>query len=414
VGGTLVRPKTLVRIGAVVAAVLAVVLPAVVALRALDDDARVRIEPSDGLLDAPLRLQVDGIEDGSPLRLTLSATSGEEVRWEGTQTVTGERRSIDLGPLLASLRPTGRLADARDVALMPPEDGLELRLEARQGGDVVGTATAMRRMAASEVSATQLTVAADGLAGRLWTPAQDDRRPVAVLSLGGSEGGYGSDWVERLVASHGYPVLQLAYFDAEGLPNELSEIPLEYFASALQRLRAENGVERVVVLGFSRGAELALILGSRFAGLVDGVVAYAPSSVVNPSLDCGPAWTLRGAPLPTVDCSEYGNASPSNGEAVIAVERIDGPVMAVAGVSDSVWPAASYAAAIESRLEEHERSEVTVAVFPAAGHGVVAAIPYLPNAIGDADLPETRRADALARTETWPRLLALLERLSAD
>jgi dienelactone hydrolase len=319
---------------------------------------------------------------------------------------------MDLGPLLASLRPTGAKAHDRDAALVPPEDGLELRLDARQGERLVGTARALRRSSDTGVSATELTVAADGLAGRLWAPKRDGRRPVAVLSLGGSEGGFASDWVERLVASRGYPVLQLAYFDAEGLPDELREIPLEYFTRAVARLRADTGVKRVVVLGYSRGGELALILGSRFPELVDGVVAYAPSSVVNRSLDCGAAWTLRGAPLPAADCSEYGSTSPSNEDAVIAVERIDGPVMTVAGVSDSVWPAASYAAAIERRLEEHNRADAAVHVFPAAGHGIVAAIPYLPNAIGPADLPETRKADALARTEAWPRLLSLLESVS--
>lgn len=375
-------------------------------------EERARIEPRDALLDAPLRLELDGVDEGSPLHLTLSATSGEGVPWEGTQTVPA-RESVDLGPLLASLRPTGARADARDAALTLPEDGLELRLEVRQGDQLVGIARAMRRASDTGISAKQLTVAADGLAGRLWAPARDDR-PVAVLSVGGSEGGYASDWVERLVASQGYPVLQLAYFDAEGLPGELREIPLEYFTRALERLRADTGAKKVVVLGYSRGGELALILGSRFPQLVDGVVAYAPSSVVNGALDCGPAWTLRGAPLPAADCSEFGSTAPSNPAAVIPVERIDGPVMAVAGVSDSVWPAASYAAAIERRLDEHNHADAAVHVFPAAGHGVVAAIPYLPNAIGPADLPETRRADALARTETWPRLMTLLQRLAAD
>jgi dienelactone hydrolase len=406
------RPRTLLRVAASVAVVLAIALPAAVALRGADDRARVRIEPSDGLLDAPLRLELQGVADGAPLETTLATRSSDGVLWEKTQTVTADE-SVDLGPLLASLRPIGDRAKDRDAALVPPVDGLVLRLEARQGDRLVGTARAVRRPSDPAVSATELTVPRDGLAGRLWAPPRDDRRPVAVLSIGGSEGGFASDWLERLVASRGYPVLQLAYFDAEGLPDELREIPLEYFVRALERLRADTGVKRVVVLGYSRGGELALILGSRFPELVDGVVAYAPSSVVNGSLDCGAAWTLRGAPLPAADCSEYGSTSPSDEDAVIAVERIDGPVMAVAGVSDSVWPAASYAAAIERRLEQHRRADAAVHVFPAAGHGIVAAIPYLPSSIGPSDLQETRKADALARTESWPRLLSLLERLSA-
>jgi dienelactone hydrolase len=379
------------------------------------EGVEVRIEPHEGLLDAPLRLEVEGVEAGSSLRLALSAKAADGVRWTGARTVDADRSGsvwIDGGGLIASLRPTGPRAEARDIALVPPDGVLALRLEARQGDRVVGTAEASRLMSGEDVSSRSLTLARDGLAARLWTRPRGSRRPVAVLSLGGSEGGYGNDRVEALLASHGYPVLQLAYFGEQGLPGELSEIPLEYFVRALERLRS-RGAERIVVVGISRGAELALILGARFPELVDGVVAYAPSSVVNPAQDGGPAWTFRGLPLPTVPCSEYGSTSPTNGEAVIAVERISGPVMTVAGVSDTVWPAANYSAAIARRLKEHDRPDTTEIVFPDAGHGVVAAIPYLPNEIGDSDLATVRQADALARTATWPQLLALLERVSS-
>jgi dienelactone hydrolase len=375
----------------------------------------VRIEPAEALLDGPLRLEAGGAEGSALVRLTLSATGEDGVEWAGTTDVRPDgagRVSVDGGALLASLRPTGAPADDRELTLVPRGEELELRLEARQGTRSLGTARATRRMVAGNVSARELTVERDGLAGKLWTGDEGDRKPVAVLSLGGSEGGLGSDHVERLLASHGYPVLQLAYFGEKGLPGELREIPLEYSARALERLRADVDAERVVVLGTSRGGELALILGSRFPELVDGVVAYAPSSVVNSSLDCGPAWTHRGRPLPAAACTEFGNAGPANADAIIPVERIDGPLLTVAGIADAVWPAANYAAAIATRLEEHDRPDATQVVLPEAGHGVVAAIPYLPNELGPADLPESRKADALARTASWPKVLALLESLS--
>ena len=377
------------------------------------DAAPVAIEPRDGLLDAPLRLTVDAVDGGVPLRLTMSATGADGVRWTGDLTYLPNgpgRVSVDGGRLLGALRPTGPRADARDVALIAPE--LELRLAARQGDRVIGTARASRRVSGPGVSATELTAGKDGVVGRLWTGPADGRRPVAVLLLGGSEGGLSGEPIAALLASHGYPVLQLAYFGVDGLPGELRRIPLEYFVAALELLRADGRAERVVVLGRSRGAELALILGSRFPELIDGVVAYAPSSVVNPALDCRPAWTFQGSPIPTVECSEYGFAAPTDEETIIAVERIDGPVMTVAGVSDMVWPAASYSAAIARRLERHRRADATELVFPDAGHGVVAAIPYLPLAIRNEDFAETRKADALARTAAWPRVLALLERVS--
>ena len=375
----------------------------------------VRIEPDDALVDAPLRLEVDGVDAAAPVRLTLSATGEDGIAWAATTDVhpdaTG-RVSVDGGRLLASLRPTGGRADDRELTLIPRGEELELRLEARQGGDVLGTTRATRRMVGSNVSARDLTVERDGLAGKLWAGDDGGRRPVAVLSLGGSEGGLGSDHVERLLASRGYPVLQLAYFGVDGLPGELREIPLEYLTRALERLRADVAAERVVVLGISRGGELALILGSRFPELVDGVVAYAPSSVVNSSLDCGPAWTYGGRPLAAATCAEFGSTSPASRAAIIPVERIDGPLLIVAGIADAVWPAASYAAAVAERLDEHDRPAAIQTVVPQAGHGVVAAIPYLPNTLGPADLPESREGDALARTASWSQMLALLESLS--
>lgn len=381
------------------------------------DEVRVRIDPVEGLLDAPLRLEVRGAAAG-PIRLTLSSTGDGAVLWTATRVVAADGSgpiSIDGGSLLASLTPAGERVDARALSLFPSDGSLELRFEATQSGRVLGRAEATRRMVDDDVSSRDLTVADDGMVARFWTRPSETRRSVAVLLLGGSEGGIGAGAAAALVASHGYPALKLAYFREDGLPDALRDIPLEYFVKALEWLRAETGGERTIVVGASRGAELALILGSRVPDLVDGVVAYAPSSVVNPAPGCASsAWTFRGKPLPTVACSEFGNASPTNREAIIPVERIRGPVMTVAGIADAVWPAASYSAAIAARRRDHGRANTVEAVFPEATHGVVAAIPYLPHEVGELDPEATRKADALARTETWPRLLGLLERIAAE
>jgi pimeloyl-ACP methyl ester carboxylesterase len=404
--------KTLVRLGVAIAVVLAVAIPAAVALRGGDENSRVRIEPADGLLDAPLRFEVEGFDGGSRVRLTLSATSGDGVRWAGSRTVladAGGSVSIDGGTLLASLLPIVSPIDRRAAALLPSGNELELRLDVRDRDDVVGTARATRRMAAEGVSSRDLVMAKDGLVGRFSTGGSDDARRVALLVLGGSEGGVGHRPEPALLASHGYPTLKLAYFREKGLPQELSEIPLEYLVRGLEWLRKETGARRIVVIGASRGAELALILGSRFPELVDGVVAYAPSSVVYPGLASEPsaAWTYRGKPLETIS---LGTTRASNRAAVIPVERINGPVMTVAGLSDQVWPAAIYAAAIAERRAAFGKHTVTL-VYQDAGH-YVGGIPYLPVGLGAYDLDSTRKAGALARTEGWRRLLALLDEMS--
>lgn len=390
------------------AVVLAIVVAAVVAFvsRGGSDAASVRLEPSDGLLDAPLRMEVDGAVGGERVRLTLSATSADGVLWSGSRTVRADdegRISVDGGTLLASLRPSG-VAESPKLGLFPRDDAVTLSIEARARDRVLGEASAVRRMVGAGVSSIELTARRDGLVARYWTGPPGARRPTAVLALGGSEGGYGNGLQARLLASHGYRVLQLAYFGAPGLPAELRSIPLEYVARALRWLHARPGVEDVVVVGASRGGELALLVGSTYPALVQGVAAYAPGYAVVPG-----SWTRGGEPVP----------SAADPDPRIPVERIRGPVLLVAGAADQVWNAAYAVSAVVDRRNEHG-GQTEGLTFPDAGHGITIAVPNLPFPT-EATLEGltlvsggTRQADALARNAGWARLLALLGRVGRD
>jgi dienelactone hydrolase len=279
---------------------------------------------------------------------------------------------------------------------------------------------ARRSLRAAGVSFRPLSLERDRLVGRYWTPAGGGRRS-AVLTLGGSEGGLHEGTFEQLLASRGYPVLQLAYFGLPGLPPTLERIPLEYFEQALTWLAEQPQVDRnrIVLIGSSRGAELALLLGARYPSLVHSVAAYAPSSVVNAGFPgwgkrpTEPAWTHEGKAVPFVRDDEWGNATPEKTpNAVIPVEQIRGSILLVSGLADNVWPSASYASAIADRLRAHARRGFASIVSSYGGHGVAAVIPFLPLATswpGHA-LFGDQNADARARTTAWPRLLALLDR----
>jgi dienelactone hydrolase len=388
------------------AVVLAIALAAVLALvsRGSRDAASVRIEPPAALLDAPLRLEVDGVAAGTPVRLGLSATSADGLPWRGSETVRARADgsiSIDGGSLLASLHPDGA-NDAPKAALVPTDGVLELRLEARQGDRALGTARATRRMVRDGVATRELTVAREGLAARFWTGPPDERRSTAVLAVGGSEGGYGNAWQAGLLASHGYPVLQLAYFGAPGVPQRLRSIPIEYVARALRWLHARPGVDDVVVVGASRGGELALLVAATYPALVQGVAAYAPGYAVVPG-----SWTHDGRSVPP----------PSDPDPRIAVERIHGPVLLVAGGADQVWNSAYAVTAVRDRRRQHGAAPTTAVTAVDAGHAVTIAVPYLPEpteaAFDGLTLVSggTREADARARTAAWAQLLALLDRL---
>ena len=185
-----------------------------------------------------------------------------------------------------------------------------------------------------------------------------------VIVLSGSGGGFDLDKA-AVLSRHGFATLALAYFGIAPLPAWLHRIPLEYFEAALTWLSAQPEIdsERIGILAVSRGAELALLLGSEFPQ-VRAIVAYAPSSVAwaasgrdKSTGEIIPCWTWRGkavpfAPLPLrgfmwrsafpvvalkrpVMFRNLFRAGLRNREAVeratIPVEKILGPILLISG-----------------------------------------------------------------------------------
>src|SRR5262249_392857 len=131
---------------------------------------------------------------------------------------------------------------------------------------------------------------------------ESSTKKLGVLVLGGSEGGKAS-YLAKPIAGAGYPTVALAYFKSKGTPEPLDEVPLEYFAKALDWMKSnEKMTDGVVVVGGSKGAELALLLAAKHPE-IRGVIALAPSSVVwqgLPKVFWPPrsSWTLGGQSLP--------------------------------------------------------------------------------------------------------------------
>ena len=135
--------------------------------------------------------------------------------------------------------------------------------------------------------------------GTLFTPDSQKQFP-AVIVLPGSDGGI-PESIARHLASFGYVVFALGYFGKDGLPQFLENIPLEYFQKAITSLKSMPQVKEsaVSLLGYSRGGELALLLGSLFPQLINAIIAFVPCSRV-----CGafpyinrPAWFFNNQPI---------------------------------------------------------------------------------------------------------------------
>ena len=196
---------------------------------------------------------------------------------------------------------------------------------------------------------------------------------TAVILIGG--GIWGDYWAEQFAKKEMVGV-SLPYTGKEGLPRLPENIDLEYFENVLNWLQTQTEVDpnKIVVMGASRNAELALVIASTFTESVSGVIAYAPSSVswsntVLPynSNELKSSWTYRGMDIPyvpmnkitgnesnTIEMLEYWNSGLAKTDfisrAAIKVEKVNGPIILFSGNDDKVWPSSVMADMIERRL----------------------------------------------------------------
>ena len=218
------------------------------------------------------------------------------------------------------------------------------------------------------------------------------KRSTSIVLIGGGQ--WGDYWGQQF-ANRGNSGLSLPYTQREGLPKLPEEINLEYFEKALAWLKKQPEVDpnKIIVMGASRNAELALLLASVFPRSISGVVAYAPSAVswsntVLPynSNELKSSWKYKGLDIPYVPMDKIsGNQLNSNNmleywnkglqkadfirQAAIKVEKINGPILLFSGKDDQVWPSSIMADMIEKRLEtntfEHSFQNIK---YENAGH----------------------------------------------
>ena len=266
--------------------------------------------------DQPVRIMVSGLAPGTVASLRLRSTDASGVPWSSSAAfrvspagsidpaqsaaLSGSYTGVSPMGLFWSMRPDRRAAEG--TYFWSRDRPLSFELSVVAGGHRQASVRLSRALSRTVLSVQRESLRVAGFYGEYFSPAAGPGRRPALLVLGGSEGGLSGTLVAALLAAHGYPALALAYFNAPGLPAQLSDIPLEYFARALRWLRAQPQVDsrHVLTLGVSRGSEAALLLGAYYPGLVDGVIASVPSDVAICSYpDCnGPAWTLHGRPLP--------------------------------------------------------------------------------------------------------------------
>lgn len=269
------------------------------------------------------------------------------------------------------------------------------------------------------------------LVAELYTPTPSNaQRHPAIIVVSGSDGALS---VARNLganfARHGFVVLVLAYWGQAPSPSSLEGIPLEYFKRAIDWLGRQASVDpnHIGMIGWSRGAEAALLVAAHYPE-IRAVVGVSPTSVVWPGLPKKPAWTLGGIPLPNIPLNGPGDGpfgsmrdlfivglehASQYPEAVIPVERIDGPILLLSGSEDRIWPAGKMAEQIVARLRQSRFPfAYTHIEYPGAGHAVfVGGITDIGH-IGDNIqlFGGSAEANRSAWAHSWPSVLKFFDK----
>jgi dienelactone hydrolase len=427
------------------------------------------VSPADVVEGDPIQLSVTGLRPGQALTLRASRSwslypAGEEPYVGAASFVADAQGNVDLrtsapGPGSSYDRPDAAglfwsMAAARRVAstgrpIQTLRSG-EVLIEAESEGAIVARATLRMRANAAGVSAHEIRE--PGVTGVFARDGNRARLPTIIV-LGGSEGGlFTARWAAPLLASHGYAVLGLAYFqgdepDLADLPANLENIPLEALERAREWLARQPGVDvsRIAIVGVSKGAELALVAASTFSW-VSAVGAFAPSHVVwegippadNPDRAVGSSWTYRGSPLPFVRWSRTAEQRADRSRAAtgssrltevhleslaefasdieaarIPVERSRAAMFIAAGLDDGMWPAAWSAEQLRARLARREPGLSSAFEIHPTGHQIMGTgwAPTTQFQRGSGRLHGgNARLDAEAQRAIWPAFLAFLDR----
>lgn len=232
------------------------------------------------------------------------------------------------------------------------------------------------------------SVSQDGILGTL-IQHQTDSPQATIVFLHGSGGPMVPDMLIPL-AQRGNSILMLDYFGRSGLPEDLAGIPLEYVEKGINWARQTYPETPVILLGQSRGAELAMIYCCWFDN-VDGVIAYSPSGIhiteavrYQTGDPRRASWTFQGKELPYAEIA----ALPEEGgtyeyrdwfqpiladsarffHSRIPIERSQCPILLMSGAEDLIWPSAKMVDRLLSDPDSSLQARMKTIRYPDAGH----------------------------------------------
>jgi hypothetical protein len=207
------------------------------------------VDQPTALADAAISIELRGFLPRQPVSVTATQKFPNASRWQARANFTSDDRGrVDLasqapmagtydgvsamGLFWSAARLPGNVRPPPVGSIMWPRS---VRLEARARDGTHARTTLQRQVAGPGV--TRRAIRTEGVVGTLFLPPGVGPHPAVIVLSGG--GGGIEEYRGAILASHGYAALALGYFNVEGLPRGLVNIPLEYFENAIRWMRAQ-------------------------------------------------------------------------------------------------------------------------------------------------------------------------------
>ena len=204
-----------------------------------------------------------------------------------------------------------------------------------------------------------------------------NKKQPLIVGLGGSEGGnaWTSDYWKKTreqFIEKGYAFLAIGYFGCKNTPAILNKIAIDDVHNALLEASKNKKInkKKIAIVGGSRGADLALLIGSYYKD-IKCVVGLVSSHAVFPghtrefNSSC---WTFQGKELPFIPVND--EAVPflikrnlrgsfeamlkdtiAEDKALIKIENIQGPILLISATKDEICPSTPMAEKMITRLK---------------------------------------------------------------
>ncbi len=381
---------------------------------------QVTVKHQEAFVDEKFYVKIAGLSPNSRLKATMQmefpwckgeefssnaifvADEKGEVDFDRTAPVEGSYKVADSMGLVYSLRQSKSSGKniAENISIEKPII-MNLLLESSAGTENIEF---KRIFKAENVIVKQIN---DSFTGQLFY--REHSNDKTILMLGGSDGQMESLAVMAgPIASRGVNVLTVPYFGAEGLPEKLEEVPLEYFERIFHWI--ENSeitkTKDIYLHGTSKGGELALLLASRYKQ-IKKVVAIEPHAYCFQALDglmSGKnvsSWSYerkslqfvavdnniffedqkndiqKGIPFGFASTYKKSLEKAGNKEAArIKIENSDADILLICGKKDNIWNSYDACPKILKTLQDHNyKHHVDLLIYENMGHPM--PIPYI-------------------------------------